>query len=405
MLIEEGNGMKPRVLFVVSIMLFAALACNLPMAPSPGAVTPTGALDVLTLAAQTALARQTQPADTETAQATKPSQATATNPGPPTRTPVPPTDTPQPCDLAAFIQDVTIPDGTRMLPGQAFTKTWRLQNVGICSWNTSYALVFTGGDAMGAPAVVNLPGNVPPNGTVDLSIDMKAPASAGKFTGNWKLRNSTGGIFGISGPGPIFVQIQVVALTLTPTITPTRTITPTVTITPTATTPPSSGLIYNFAANLCKAEWRSQAGVLPCEGTEGDVRGSVLLLKNRALENGSIPSDPAALTVPDSTKTGAITGSFPAITIQPGYRFQAALGCVQGAAQCSVIYQVNYIVNNGQPSNLKEVKHTYNGSLQQIDIDLSSLAGQSIQIVLAVLADGSSEGDQAVWVFPRIVKP
>ncbi len=397
--------MKPRVLFVVWIMFFATLACNFPMAQGSGTVTPTGALDVLTLAAQTALAGQTLPAETRSPQATLTSLPTATNPGPPTNTPVPPTNTPLPCDQAAFIQDVTIPDDTQMAPGQAFTKTWRLKNLGTCGWNPSYALVFTGGDALGAPAVVNLPGNVPPNGTVDLSIDMKAPVAAGRYTGNWKLRNSTGGIFGISGGGPIFVQIQVVVVTLTPTITPTRTITPTPTITPTLTAPPTSGLIYSFAANLCKAEWRSQSGVLPCEGSEGDARGSVLLLKNKALENGAIPFDPAVLSVPDSTKTGAITGTFPSITVQSGYRFQASIGCVQGATQCSVIYQVNFIANNGQPSNLKEFKHAYSGALEPVDIDLSARAGQSIQIVLAVLADGSAEGDQAVWVNPRIVKP
>ena len=77
---------------------------------------------------------------------------------------------------------------------------------------------------------------------------------------------------------------------------------------------------------------------------------------------------------------------------------------MQGATKCSIIYQVNYIVNNGPPANLGQYSHTYNGSMQSIDIDLSSLQGQSIQVVLAVLANGNSEGDQAVWVNPRIIK-
>ncbi len=70
-----------------------------------------------------------------------------------------------------------------------------------------------------------------------------------------------------------------------------------------------------------------------------------------------------------------------------------------------MIYQINYIVNNGPPTSLRQVEHTSNGTVQAIDIDLSSLAGQSVQIVLAVLANGSAENDQAVWVYPRIVKP
>lgn len=392
--------MKLRFIFVSFCALFVMLSCNMPVAPATGAVTPTGALDVLTAAAKTAQAGQTLPA---TAQ---PGPATLTPP--PANTAAPATSTPQPCDQAAFVQDVTVPDGTRMLPGQAFTKTWRLRNLGTCTWNASYALVFTGGDAMGAPAVVNLPGNVPPNSMADLSIEMKAPSAAGTYRGNWKLRNATGGIFDVSG-GNIYVEIQVAPNTLTPTITPTQTITPTVTITPTATNPAASGIIYDFAANLCKAEWRSQSGVLPCKenegGTEGDPRGFMRLVNNRALENGTTPAIPVLLTVPDATKTGAITATFPVVTIQQGYRFKASFGCVQNASQCSVVYQVNYLLGSDQLKNLEEKSHAYSGSLKEIDIDLSPLAGQSIKVVLVVLANGSAEGDQAVWLHPRIEKP
>ena len=45
------------------------------------------------------------------------------------------------CDAAAFVKDVTISDGTIIGPGNSFKKTWRLQNVGTCSWTPSYALV------------------------------------------------------------------------------------------------------------------------------------------------------------------------------------------------------------------------------------------------------------------------
>jgi hypothetical protein len=171
------------------------------------------------------------------------------------------------------------------------------------------------------------------------------------------------------------------------------------------TSTPSSGAIYNLANNLCKAEWRSQNGVLTCPGTTGDSKGYVQLLQNPKLENGQTESNPVLLTVPDSTKTGAITGIYPAVNIQAGYRFQTSIGCIQGATQCSVIYQINYVVNNGQPTNLGQFSHTYNGIMQSVDLDLSALAGQSIQVVLAVLANGNSEGDQAVWVNPRIIKP
>ena len=43
------------------------------------------------------------------------------------------------CDMAQFVADVTVPDGTTYAPGAAFTKTWRLKNIGTCTWSTSYS--------------------------------------------------------------------------------------------------------------------------------------------------------------------------------------------------------------------------------------------------------------------------
>ena len=66
------------------------------------------------------------------------------------------------CDSAQFVADVTVPDGTLFVPGAAFTKTWRLKNIGSCTWSTAYAIVFYSGTKMGAPSVVNLPTSVAP---------------------------------------------------------------------------------------------------------------------------------------------------------------------------------------------------------------------------------------------------
>jgi len=46
------------------------------------------------------------------------------------------------CDAAAFVKDVTVSDGSLISPGSSFKKTWRLQNIGTCTWTSSYALVW-----------------------------------------------------------------------------------------------------------------------------------------------------------------------------------------------------------------------------------------------------------------------
>ncbi len=141
--------------------------------------------------------------------------ATAT-PVPATSTPIQPTNTAVPtaiayCDWVAFVKDVTIPDGTQLSAGEAFTKTWRLQNRGTCTWTSDYMLVYTSGDQMGSTTAVRLPGNVPPGGTVDVSVTLTAPALNGYQRSYWMLRNPSGALFGSGNKAneAFYVEIKV----------------------------------------------------------------------------------------------------------------------------------------------------------------------------------------------------
>src|SRR4029078_37386 len=87
----------------------------------------------------------------------------------------------QTCDVAEFITDVTVPDGTNYAAGETFTKTWRIKNIGTCSWTPSYTLFFSNGASMNGPSTVALTGNVNPGQSVDLSVSLTAPAAAGEY--------------------------------------------------------------------------------------------------------------------------------------------------------------------------------------------------------------------------------
>jgi hypothetical protein len=128
--------------------------------------------------------------------------------------PASPTST---CDLAQFVTDVTIPDDTIIAPNANFTKTWRLKNIGTCSWTPSYAVVFIIGEAMSGPATQALTGNVNPGQTIDLSVNLKAPGTNGTYTGNWRLRNGSGVAFTnfyvrikVQAPGPQTVDLHTI---------------------------------------------------------------------------------------------------------------------------------------------------------------------------------------------------
>ena len=156
------------------------------------------------------------------------------------------TQTSQPqvlCDRAAAGNpiDVTIPDNSIISPGQSFIKTWKLINIGSCTWTPSYSARFFYGDRMEAPEAVALQENVLPSLSVEISIEMVAPLSAGTYQGNWKLSNPSGVMFGIgpNGDSPFWVRIIVPENpSNTATSTPSFTTTPAVTQSPSPTAPP-----------------------------------------------------------------------------------------------------------------------------------------------------------------------
>ncbi|BBB47560.1 NBR1-Ig-like domain-containing protein [Pelolinea submarina] len=117
----------------------------------------------------------------------------------------PPTNTPSPCNNALYISE-TVPDGTEFEVGENFTKTWRLKNVGTCTWNTNYKLKFGSGDKMGGPSSQNLAQAIGPNETVDISVALKAPGSAGTYKGVWQIVDDGGNTFVYN----IWVEIKAV---------------------------------------------------------------------------------------------------------------------------------------------------------------------------------------------------
>jgi len=99
------------------------------------------------------------------------------------------------CDVAVFVDDVTIPDGTTIPAGQYFTKTWKVSNTGSCTWTATYQLVFVSGDSLGGKATA-IGKTVAPGESVDVSVELTSTSAAGTITGNWKLSNDNGQPFG-----------------------------------------------------------------------------------------------------------------------------------------------------------------------------------------------------------------
>ncbi len=330
----------------------------------------------------------TRPGGTPT---TPPPTVTGTPPtATPTRTPGPATVPPSSCDRAQFISDVTVPDGTDMSPGQKFTKTWRLKNVGTCAWTKSYQIFFYSGEQMGAPASLTFAADVPVGATYDFSVEMTAPSTAGRFRGNWMFKNASGQIFGIGAQAnrPWWVEIDV---TGGPTVTPGG---PTVT--------PGPNTAYDFAANACSATWYTGAGQLTGCGTEGDAKGFVIRQNSPRLESGSTDMRPGIITFPQNVQNGYIQGFYPTFRVQNGDRFRSTINCEYGATNCYVAFRLDYEQGGTIRTFWGPFLERYEGRFYNVDVDLSPLAGRDVKFILTVLTAGVATGDRALWVGPHI---
>ncbi len=224
-----------KLLSVLAILALLAGACQ---GNATTAAPTTDPAMVLTAAAQTAAVRLTQmaaltpsasptsttptpdlamtaAAATVAAQLTATASAVTPSPSPTviTRTP-----TAQAVfERAEFVSDISVVDGSVFAPGAPIKKIWKIKNAGASTWTTQYALVFVQGDKMGAPDLVRLSKAVAPGETIEITVEMTAPAAPRSYKGYWKMLNPSGKFF----DDAVYVDIVVSNSTGTPTLTPT----------------------------------------------------------------------------------------------------------------------------------------------------------------------------------------
>ncbi|MFC2064614.1 NBR1-Ig-like domain-containing protein [Chloroflexota bacterium] len=106
------------------------------------------------------------------------------------------------CDDMAYVADVTIEDGSRVSPGSQFIKTWRIRNIGQCTWTTAYHLVYGWASdnwesiKTFPPADVYLTQSVAPGEEMEISITLTAPNGSNPYSASFRLQNANGYNFG-----------------------------------------------------------------------------------------------------------------------------------------------------------------------------------------------------------------
>ena len=125
---------------------------------------------------------------------------------------------------AAFVRDVTIPDGTELAAGEQFAKTWEIRNTGTCPWGAGYRVLPVGDTLLEGDDYADLP-IAAPGEQVAVTVDLVAPNEAGRYRSEWQVCVNDDQCFGTR----FYVEIVSLGLpTATPRPSPTQKPSPTV---------------------------------------------------------------------------------------------------------------------------------------------------------------------------------
>jgi hypothetical protein len=115
-------------------------------------------------------------------------------------------------DKASFVSE-TYPDNSVLTPGQAFTKTWKINNTGSVTWTTAYQFFLSAapqGETLGSPAQINFTKSTTPGQILSVSVPLVAPSTLGTYTVYWSIRSERGETVAVDGSN-LWVKIQVCA--------------------------------------------------------------------------------------------------------------------------------------------------------------------------------------------------
>jgi hypothetical protein len=164
------------VLGVLAIFAAAVSACNMP--GTRGAVTEEPEPTLTPTLGESATL---EPGETE--EAAEPEETEATE-----------EVAEGPCYDVSLVSE-TIEDGTEIVVGTAFDKTWRLVSDGCLPLPEGSQLVFDSGDSMGGPASVAVP-SVAVGAEFDVTVHLTAPSTPGEYTGYWHIVGPSGDLVG-----------------------------------------------------------------------------------------------------------------------------------------------------------------------------------------------------------------
>jgi len=159
---------------------------------------------------------------------------------------------------------------------------------------------------------------------------------------------------------------------------------------------------YDFIEQAPSAYWWTMVSgtitALPFPGALDDNRGFAAYQYGMALNDGNTYTR-VLETHPQWVDNGWISGKYTGVYVPAGSKLRIKVGLLNGASAGDVIFNIGRL---SAPATIN-TEVFYAGGVKTLESDLSAYAGQTIDFVLNVNANGSSGQDWAAWAEAKII--
>jgi hypothetical protein len=159
---------------------------------------------------------------------------------------------------------------------------------------------------------------------------------------------------------------------------------------------------YDFVEMAPTAYWWTKVGTsmvaLPFPGALNDDRGFATYQNNVKLSDGNTYAR-VLETHPQWVDNGWISGKYSGVYVPPGAKLRIKVGLINGANAGNVIFNIGKL---GDPATIN-TNVAYADGVKVVEANLGAYAGQTIDFVVNVNANGSSGQDWAAWAEAKII--
>ena len=173
----------------------------------------------------------------------------------------------------------------------------------------------------------------------------------------------------------------------------------------TISAPEPGTVALDFVTQVCSAAWSTNASYLTCPGHLEEAEGGYIEANDHTVLEGMVSVEaPMLIGLPGNGYPNGLGlfGKYPPFTVYPGDLFKAVIAC-QGDAVCNLDFFLEYYDQSGSviPVSWKWGHQAGDGP-QEISVDLTPIAGQTVEFFLVLRPQEELNNQWAVWIQPHI---